>query len=359
LIEQLEAVGVGKFLSRPVPVPTSQGNWMRYEFASSQEGPTCLFGSPYQVFVRPGKNDKVLFYLEGGGGCWNEATCFGESDLGAKLTSDPIAPLDALQGILATDSPTNPFDGWNVVYVPYCDGSVFSGDNVVTYPSGTVYHRGQANLSAGVDVMRDLFPDPSEIVVSGSSAGGFGTFTGYGVVRVAYPDEKLFVLNDAGPGVQNNDDQQAVMERRENWNFEQFVVKGCTGCSEQPAFLLDWVIDNDPNVTTALFSYLDDFVISDFLSLDPSDYRALLLDVSGQIHDRHPARFKRYLVPGATHTALLGFGIGPDGLVLGFNTLKVDGIGVPAWIADFLTDGPDWRDLVDEGDGNRLEVPGS
>ncbi len=65
------------------------------------------------------------------------------------------------------------------------------------------------------------------------------------------------------------------------------------------------MIDNDPNVTTALFSYLDDFVISDFLSLDPSDYRALLLDVSGQIHDRHPQRFKRYLVPGATHTALL------------------------------------------------------
>lgn len=350
LVEQLEAVGLGKYLGRPLPDPTSDGDWMRYDFASSDEGPICLRGTPYEVYVRPGSINKVLFYLEGGGACWNDETCNGNTGLGAKEEAEPLAPLGLLQGVLAASAPTNPFAGWHTLYVPYCDGSVFSGDNVVDYANGRVFHRGISNLSTALDVMRENFPTPDEIVVSGSSAGGFGTFPGYGVMRVAYPEAPIRVLNDSGPGLQNNDDPQAVDERRANWLFEQFIVDGCTRCVEQPAFLTDWAIDNDPQLRTALFSYQRDFVISDFLGLERTDYRDLLFDVSGEINALHPDRFKRFLVDGESHTILLGFGVAP-GFEIGvegtFVTLEIDGIGLPEWIADFLADGPDWQDLIE------------
>lgn len=349
LVEQLEAVGIGKYLSRPIPTPTSDGDWMRYEFASAEDGPICLFGSEYLVFVRPGRNDKVLFYLEGGGGCWNEETCFGNTGLSAKTTAEPLADLSFFAGILGM-GPGNPLDGWNVVYVPYCDGSVFGGDNVVEYDSGTVYHRGQANISAGLDVMRANFPDPSEIVVSGSSAGGYGTFTGYGVMRVAYPDKKIYVLNDSGPGLQNNDDQQSIDERSEHWQFEQFIVPGCTRCDEQIAYLIDWALDNDPDTRVGLFSYQRDFVISSFLMMDRPAYRDLMLDVTGEVHALHPDRFKRYFVDGESHTILLGAGVAPDGGIGSegtFASLEIEDVGLADWIADFLTDGPSWQDLIE------------
>ena len=36
---------------------------------------TCSDGTPYKFFVRPGAPEKVVFYLQGGGGCWNGGTC--------------------------------------------------------------------------------------------------------------------------------------------------------------------------------------------------------------------------------------------------------------------------------------------
>lgn len=349
VVEQLEAAGIGQFLGGDVPTPTVEGDWLRYEFAPTEGGPVCLFGDPYLVFVRPGSNDKVQFYLEGGGACWNEATCFGQSGLGAKETADPIAPLDVLGGTLG-EGEGNPLDGWNVVYVPYCDGSVFSGDNVVEYDSGTVYHRGRVNISAALDIMRASFPAPSEIVVSGSSAGGYGTFSGYGEMRVAYPDTPIYVLNDSGPGLQNNDDPQSIAERSENWDFERFIVEGCTRCDEQVAYLIDWALENDPDTRFALFSYQRDFVISDFLMIERTEYRDLLLDVSGEIAARNPQRFKRFLRDGESHTILLGVGLGPDfavGVDGTFEEQEIDGTNLPDWIADFLVDGPEWRDLVE------------
>ena len=347
LVEQLEAVGVGKYLSRDVPQPTSEGDWLRYRYDVTEDGPVCLFGTPYQVFVRPGTNDKVLFYLEGGGGCWNEETCFGDTALGAKETSEPIADLSLFQGILGT-GPENPLQGWNVVYVPYCDGSVFGGDNVVEYDRGTVYHRGQVNLSAGLDVMRQNFPDPPEIVVAGSSAGGYGTFSGYGAMRVAFPDKPIYVLNDSGPGLQNNDDQQSIMERSENWQFEQFLVEGCTRCDEQIAYLIDWTLENDPNTRVGLFSYKQDFVIASFLMLDRPAYQDLMFDITGEVQAAWPERFKRYFVNGESHTILLGAGVGPNGVGSEgtFASLEIDGVALSDWVADLVVDGPAWRDLI-------------
>ena len=52
---------------------------------------------------------------------------------------------------------------WNQVYVPYCDGSLFSSDAQVDVDADGIvdrYHHGLHNLSAALDVAKAEFPAP-------------------------------------------------------------------------------------------------------------------------------------------------------------------------------------------------------
>jgi hypothetical protein len=334
---ELAATGAGTFLGiRPSAPPTRNGDWDEYPYDAGKEDAICLYGTPYQVNVHRGSSKKVMLYLEGGGACWDYFTCAAGV---AKKTANSAQGA----GILELTNAANPFADWNIVYAPYCDGSVFSGNNIVDYTSGSAtlhtYHHGIQNLSAAVALMKQEFPNPEAIVVSGSSAGGYGTFQGYGVTRIAFPATPITVFDDSGPGLQNPADTAGVEARNTNWKFQQYVPASCTDCAIQLSYLTDWALDRDPTLRTALFSYLQDNVIRGFLQLDGSAYEALLRQYSDDLHDRHPDRFKRFLKSGSGHTVLE---------LSTFYTLAVQGTVVRDWTADFLTNGPRWQDLIDQ-----------
>ena len=63
------------------------------------------------------------------------------------------------------------------------------------------YHRGLRNVTAGIDLAKEMFPNAGRIMVAGSSAGGAGAaaFAPF-LARKAYGNnKKLTVFNDAGP----------------------------------------------------------------------------------------------------------------------------------------------------------------
>jgi Protein of unknown function (DUF3089)/Pectinacetylesterase len=332
IADELAALGLGRYLGVQPDGMQANGDWDAYLYEPREDGPICLRGDPYQVEVHRGTNNKVLLYLEGGGACWNYDTCW-KAPL-AKLTANPAFG----DGILALDREDNPFHDWNIVYAPYCDGSVFSGDNIADYQGNKTYHHGLANLSAAVTVLQNEFPDPDQIVVSGSSAGGYGTYSGYGVTRVAFPDKPILVLDDSGPGLQNNDDTEAVMERNENWNYRQFIPPSCTNCDQQITYLTEWSFERDPDLRFALFSYLQDGVIRAFNALSADAFESLLRTVTDDIHSRYPQRFKRFFPQGTSHTVLE---------TPAFYTLDIAGLKVRDWTADFLADGPNWQDVIE------------
>jgi hypothetical protein len=329
--QQLAATGAGRFLGISPTAMSHNGEWEEYTYDPDSEGAVCLGGTNYQVNLRRGNTNKVLLYLEGGGACWNFETCWQAST--AKSTAGSAFGY----GILDAADPANPFGDWNVVYASYCDGSVYSGDNAVDYNGRRTYHHGLQNLSAAVSLMLHEFPHPELMVVSGSSAGGYGTFPGYAVTRIAYPDTPLFIFDDSGPGLQNLDDTQGVADRLANWHILQFP-QDCDRCTAQPTYLADWALDRDSTLRVALFSYLKDSVIRTFLKLDGPHYEALLRSVTDDIQNRHPDRFKRFFKTGTGHTVLE--------LPL-FNLLAINGTTVRDWTADFLADGPAWQDLVE------------
>jgi photosystem II stability/assembly factor-like uncharacterized protein len=329
---QLRASGFGDYLGTQSPSRSEQkGAWENVYFDPAERGAICLDGSSYQASFHRGSTNGLLVYLGGGGACWDYDSCwvFGTASRSAG---------DAYEGgITDFSNPANPFHDWSILYVPYCDGSVFTGDHVADYRGVQTYHHGLRNLSAAISTAVANLPNPDRIVISGSSAGGYGTFAGYAVSRVAYPDAEILSFNDSGPGLQNPYATDDVAARSANWDFERRFPASCRRCGEQFTFFYEWIFEHDPLARVSLFSYRQDGVISMFLGLGGADYENLLFDVTDQVARRWRGRFARYFELGEGHTILA---------YDDFYGLRVNDVSLREWTQAFLDDSPGWTDVI-------------
>ena len=329
---ELRATDIAARLGIQQPSRTFQrGAWSEFYFDPAAEQAICLDGSEFQVNVRHGTSSDVLLYLQGGGACWDYQSCYVEQR--ALMKANGALPIGALD----VDDPASPFKDWNIVYVPYCDGSIYGADTTVDYDGVRTFHHGLWNLSVAVDAITREFPQASRIVVSGSSAGGYGTVPGYAVTRVAFPDTPIDVFDDSGPALENQSGIANAALRAANWRAAEHYPASCAECGQHGLYLLDWALGRDTRLRVALYSYLRDGTIMSFFEWDQATYRNLLLSVTGEIHDRHPERFERYFVDAMGHT-ILQFGA--------FYTQTVDGVRVADWTQAFLDGSDAWRDVV-------------
>ncbi|MFP4247460.1 MAG: pectin acetylesterase-family hydrolase [Halochromatium sp.] len=154
---------------------------------------------------------KLLIYFAGGGACWDPATCLGSS-----LSSQPTylqavtETTAALQeysedydgsgagGLLVDTRLTNPFAGFAKVYIPYCTGDVHVGSHDQTYHDDgldwTIRHRGFDNLLMVLQWLQEQGLMLDQVVLAGSSAGGYGALINFPVVHDALGDEANYAL---------------------------------------------------------------------------------------------------------------------------------------------------------------------
>jgi len=342
---ELSDAGVNKYLGEFEPVSSEDagGGWTKHTFdTEGGQGPICVAGTPYSVFTKGGNPSKLLIFLQGGGACWQD---FYFCNI---LSSDQEPPFPPV-GIWDEGASDNPFADYSIVYMPYCDGSVFSGDNDVAdanFPFGPVrFHRGLRNQSAGMDVAKETFPDASRISVAGSSAGGVGVagFSPF-LVRFLYGNAvKLTVFNDAGPVAVNLNETAAIAARSADWQFGQFYPASCTDCDDmgQATAIIDWRLDNDSSIREAFYETDADGTNRFFLNVPTqTQYRSLILTEHGALNAAYPNRYKRFIVSGDdSHTALQS----PL-----FNSQTVDGVPLNEWTDDFLVPRPFWVDLVQD-----------
>ena len=350
---ELEAAGVNKYVGMFTPVvsfPVGEG-WVKHTYdPAGGEGPICIAGTPYSVFTKARNPAKLLIMLQGGGACWQD---FYMCNVLAEA-QEPPAPEPQL-GIWDDASGLNPVDDWSIVYLPYCDGSVFSGDNdvydpafgiAIGFPTAVVrFHSGLRNATAGVDLAKAMFPHANRILVAGSSAGGVGAagFTPF-LARMAYGNnKKLMVFNDAGPVAVNLDETDSVTARANDWKFGQFYPSSCTACSDmgQGTEIIKWRLANDSTIREAFYSTDFDLTNRFFMNMlsDPLGYRDLIISEHGLIHDLFPDRYKRFIrASQLSHTALQT----PDFYE------SADGVPLFKWLDDFLVPRPFWVDIVEE-----------
>ncbi len=324
------------------------------------DGPVCLAGAPFRVATRSGQSNDLVIYLQGGGAC-NSQIC----QVTTVTTDTTLSNGVPGAGVLSASLAANPVRDWNVLYSPYCDGSLMAGDvEIDTDGDGVVdrYQKGLRNLSAALDVAVAEFPEPSRILLTGVSAGGFATLTALPMVRFHYRDAEILVLNDAGVGIASGEEGSLVALASE-WNSSSALPASCTECfaTDQLMPVLGWQLDRDPNLRIGIVTSKRDLVIAATFVMIPGDqFEAALLEQSGRLRNRHPERFKRFIYAGNRHTTLaiqadteLGMAggftdIDPEVLdmILGrYDVTNIEGVTVADWVTSMLA-ATGWDDLV-------------
>ena len=169
-------------------------------------GAVCLDGSTPGYYLRQGSgkgNKNWIIYLQGGAWCETEEACLGRSrmHLGSSLF---FKPLGNPGGILSNNSKENPeFYDWNVAYLPYCDGSSFSGNrsDPVQVEGSLLYFRGLRILDSTIsELLSDTnLKEAGHVIFSGTSAGGLAVMLHADFVRSKLPEKVNFrALADSG-----------------------------------------------------------------------------------------------------------------------------------------------------------------
>jgi len=159
------------------------GKAVNLTLLDSSTGAACLDGSQYGFyFVKSTTGSKKwTISIQGGGWCYDEEDCLGRAStrLGSsKFWVDKPSTCGCMNTVddgLDADC--------NCIFMPYGDGASFSGYREDPWPvpgkPGSVLHfRGIRNLDATLQFAKANLglADATEMVVTGSSAGGLSTF---------------------------------------------------------------------------------------------------------------------------------------------------------------------------------------
>ncbi len=202
---------------------TPGGDWEQIPL----DGAICARGTPYSFFVHSGDPAKLMVYFQGGGACWDADTCKPGGPFDSTVTADE---LTGYKGIFDFGNAENPIANYSVVVVTYCTGDVHTGSATENYTVGdnsfTIDFNGFKNAAGVLDWTYAHYDQPSEVIVTGSSAGAYGAIFNAPYILAHYPGAQAVVLGDAGIGVISAD-----WNGFDQWNTAANVatVPGYTG----------------------------------------------------------------------------------------------------------------------------------
>lgn len=177
----------------------------------------CNDGSPAVYVVRPGiapGRDRWLVHLDGGGACFDLATCTQRwnsdggggprRNMGSGAYTQAWADDEVWSGILSTDADENPlFHDATHVKIMYCSSDLWGGDKAAVAGADDTsqwHFRGRAIVAAVIDELKAQgLDDAREIAFVGTSAGGFGVYNNADDVAAMVPaDARYVAIADAG-----------------------------------------------------------------------------------------------------------------------------------------------------------------
>jgi hypothetical protein len=324
LVCGLTLFALGAAAQSPLPAADDlQPGWNRLEPA----GATCGNGSPYAFFVRPGDPAKLTVNFQGGGACWDRATCgpLGPFD---RSVGDAEGEIGA-GGLFDFEDPRNPIADHTVVFVSYCTGDVHTGGRTMTFegdPALTMQFRGYDNATLILDWMQANYPNAEQVFVTGTSAGAYGALFNAARIFAAYPTAQHRVLGDAGVGVTPPDwqgfDQWGMADHLPtDVAFGQPDVGLATALAEYTAAAF-------PEAQVAQYTTVADGTQAFFYGLmggQPDTWTERMRTVLGPLEAIEGARL--FLAPGALHGILPR----PE-----YYSVTADGVALADWLPAWL-----------------------
>ena len=297
----------------------------------------CADGSRFFFWERRGDPAKVVFYLDGGGACWDARTCAfttGEEQAYVwHLSSDDPEQ----SGIFDFDQPENPFAGYSFVYVPYCTGDVHLGDAANEYTSElTVQHKGFVNGTTALAHLVQSYPDADQVVVVGLSAGSVAAPVYAGLVSDGLPDARVTVLADGSGAYPDDPDlnveilgQWGAFQTMPVWTVNQGLTARDWGI---PRFWVQVGL-HEPEIVMARFDYAFDEEQASRMRMLDLDTSKLVSSIDGNeeaIEDAGVIQHS-YTAPGTEH------GIVADGAFYG---MEVSGVRLVDWVEALIAGEP-------------------
>jgi hypothetical protein len=274
----------------------------------------CSDGSEFSFFVREADPAKVMFFFQGGGACFSLETC---DPADPAYNTSLRAPNDLADGtgVFDFDNPANPFADYSVVYVPYCTGDVHIGNSVHDYGVGAsgsnvvVHHNGYVNGTTALAKLVELFPNASEVVVTGESAGSVPTPLYAGLLYDELPAARITVIADGSGAYPDIPDINALIGdlwgtsdaipdwpenadvTPQNWSIPGLFVRAGAHAPGITFARHDYAFDE----TQVFFGNLAGFAADDLVTL--IDLNETQIEASG-------VTLYSFISPGDSHTVL-------------------------------------------------------
>jgi Pectinacetylesterase len=298
----------------------------------------CADGSPYSYWIHRADPNKVVFFLQGGGACFDAATCaFDSKSYRVKLGPDDN-PNTFSTGIFDFADARNPLAGYSFVFAPYCTGDVHIGNATHEYgPQLTVQHKGSVDASTALRDLAAQFPDTTQLLVTGESAGSVPTPLYAGLAHDLLPNAAITVLADGSGAYPDVPAINAVIGQA--WGTESAIPPwpenaGLTAATWSFPGLFVQAHKHDPDIIFGRHDYAFDKVQQFFAGLAgiAADDLVTLIDKNETQIEQSGVDLRSYISPGQSHTVLSS----PT-----FYTETVEGVPLVDWVTDLVNRKPD------------------
>jgi hypothetical protein len=248
----------------------------------------CADGSEFAFWERRADPTKIVFFLDGGGICSDTKSCAftGLNHPGGPAAYDwSVWGEDPAQedGIFNFARADNPFGDYSFIYVPLCTGDVHLGAATRKYsPELTVEHNGYVNGNAALSYLAERYPDATQVVVVGKSAGSIAAPVYGGLAADLLPATHVIVWGGQAGALPDDPDLTAelgelwgVYDNMPDWEVNQ----GLTARDWRPRRFWIQAGLHDPDIVLSRFDYAYDAEVAEdapSLGLDPSELLAVI-----------------------------------------------------------------------------------
>jgi hypothetical protein len=336
----LGAVSAGQAeTSEPVDAGTDDSTWEQVVPGGDCE---CADGSEFAFWARNADPTKVVFFLDGGGACFDATTCaFTRGPGGGSENYDwSIFGEDPARegGIFDFSRADNPFLDYSFIYVPACTGDVHLGDVTRQYaPALTVEHNGFVNGTAALGYLAERYPEAAEVVVIGKTDGSIAAPVYGGLVADLLPDAEVTVFGAQSGHIPDDPDLNAEVlgelwgayDNMPDWEVNDGLTSRDWG---PPRFWIQAGL-HDPDTVLARFDFAYDRSAAEgaeTIGLDPSQLLASIDANEAAIEDAGVV-LHSYTAPGHDHGILEW----PK-----FYELEVNGVRLVDWVAALIAGEP-------------------
>jgi Pectinacetylesterase len=272
----------------------------------------CADGSEFAFWERRDDPTKVVFFLDGGGACYDAETCaFTGLGTGGEENYDwSIYGEDPAQegGIFDFARADNPFRDYSFISVPSCTGDTHLGDVTREYsPELTVEHNGFVNGTTALGYLAEHYPDAAQVVVVGKTVGSIAAPIYGGLASDLLPDAQVTVLGGQSGHIPDDPDLNAEIlgelwgayAKMPDWQVNEGLTARDWGA---PRFWIQAGL-HDHEIMLARFDYAYDREAAggaQVTGVDPSD-QLDVIDANEAAIEEAGVDLHSYTAPGTGH----------------------------------------------------------